>query len=221
MSMTGPGIFLEGPKVRAVPARSPLVVLAGNIATGKSSLLAPLSRRLSLPSYAERWRENPWFAGRVRSSSALASSQIWFLVDSAAQLLRAAGKGGVLERSPDEHALVFAQTLLEPIDASLVMSCHARLAVTLPDPDLVVFLRASPEELLRRVRYRNRDQERDLTLDRLHSLNDAYEHLLGDWTKCPIVDIDTETIDVRSHTGVESVAVLLASSLGSRGAGPT
>jgi deoxyadenosine/deoxycytidine kinase len=177
----------------------PIVVIAGSIATGKTALLDALSRGLSLTPYRERWEENPWFEADLRNPLV---SQLWFLLAAGSDHARMSGNGGVQERCIHENAQVFARELLEAGDLRTLEDVYEHLDGGLPDPTLLVHLTASPEELLRRVRRRGRAQESTVTVEYLRRLDARYRQFIGDWSRCPVVEIDSEAIDVRSNEGI-------------------
>jgi deoxyadenosine/deoxycytidine kinase len=183
-----------------------ILVVAGSIATGKTHLLDALSGALRLPAYPERWAENPWF-GAERSDAL--TSQLWFLLAAGSDHARMSSGGGVQERSIHENAYVFARELLEVEELQLLMAVYGQLDARLPDPALLLYLTASPETLLARVRERGRTQERGVTLDYLRRLGSRYRLLIDGWTRCPVIEIDTEAIDVRTEDGLRHVLELV------------
>ncbi|HXN39815.1 MAG TPA: deoxynucleoside kinase [Solirubrobacteraceae bacterium] len=181
---------------------SRILVVAGSIATGKTELVGALSSVLGVPPFRERWEENPWFDAHPRDAF---FSQMWFLLAAGADHARMSFAGGVQERCIHEHARVFARELLVGDDLRLLGDVYARLDARLPDPALLVHLTASPGELMRRIRLRERMQERDLTVEYLQSLQWRYSELVDGWTRCPVVEVDTEAIDIRTSGGVRHV----------------
>jgi deoxyguanosine kinase len=178
------------------------IVVAGNIATGKTGLLEALAPALDLPTFPERWEENPWFVGEAVDPFA---AEMWFLLAAASDQARALVSGGIHERSLHEHALVFARDQLMGIDAEILMRVYGRLDERLPDPQLLIYLDAPAERLLERVRDRRRAPERGLTLARLRKLGASYRALISAWTRSPVLEIDTSRVDLRTHEGVTQV----------------
>ncbi len=177
-------------------------MIAGNIATGKTQLLSALGDAMGLPTFPERWMENPWFDADLRAPLL---SQAWFLLAAGSDHARLAADGGVQERSIHENAHVFARELLAGDDLRLLEAVYERLDEQLPQPTLLVHLTASPEELLRRVRRRARPEERTVTVEYLTRLSARYRALVDRWTRCPVVEVDTERIDVRTDGGLRHV----------------
>lgn len=187
-----------------------MLVVAGNIATGKTQLLAALGRGLALQTFPERWESNPWFEAD-RGHQFLA--QMWFLLAAGADHAHMPDRGGVQERCIHEHALVFGRALLSGEDARLLGECYSRLDAALPDPDLLIYLEAPVPALLERIRDRGRAQEQALTAEQLESLQSGYEELLAGWSRCPILEVDTTSVDLRSDEGTRHVLELVSEAL--------
>ncbi len=181
---------------------APMLVVAGNIATGKTHLVEALGEALKLRPFLERWEENPWFDEDPRDAFA---SQIWFLLAAGADHQRMTVGGGVQERCIHEHAQVFARELLTDGDAQVLADTYLRLDDLLPNPTLLVYLKASVQELSERIRQRGRVQEQALTSMHLENLQSRYETLITDWTRCSVLEIDTEAIDLRTPEGLRHV----------------
>lgn len=182
--------------------RGPFIALAGNIASGKSSILEPLATALGLAAWPERWRENPWFEPELGSPLA---RQLWFLLAAAKDQIHLLSEGGVLERCIHEHALVFAAELLSGDERGLARDVYLTFDELLGSPDMILFFDASPEALLRRIRARGRPQEASLDVEYLGRLDHRYRRWLDQWTRCPVVTIDTERMDVRIPETIDYV----------------
>ena len=106
----------------------------------------------------------------------------------------------VQDRSVYEDAEVFAcnlyhQGYLDERDYRTYRDLYEVLAAFLPPPDLVVYLRASPDTLRRRIGQRGRDFERTITHDYLSQLNELYEAWIRDFTLCPVLTVPAGDLD--------------------------
>ena len=62
-------------------------------------------------------------------------------------------------------------------------------------PDLILYLQASPESVMKRIRMRNRTEENGITLEYLSELHERYENWLTDpEIKTPVIIINAEDI---------------------------
>jgi len=90
---------------------------------------------------------------------------------------------------------IFALINLEDDEVSLYESIYKLLVSTLPKPDLVVYLQARPEVLLSRVRKRGIAYERNISLDYLRTLSDAYNEYFFHYNETPLLVVNTSEID--------------------------
>jgi deoxyadenosine/deoxycytidine kinase len=68
-----------------------------------------------------------------------------------------------------------------------------------PRPDLVVYLQASTEVLLRRIRTRGRPEEARLSPEYLAEVNRAYNHYFFHYTATPLLVVNTTDVDFVSR----------------------
>ena len=94
----------------------------------------------------------------------------------------------IQDRSIYEDAEIFAKNLyrqgnMSDRDYGTYRELYEVLTLYLPPPDLVVYLRASTETLIKRITLRGREYERDISPDYLARLNDLYEEWI-DNSRC-------------------------------------
>jgi deoxyadenosine/deoxycytidine kinase len=75
------------------------------------------------------------------------------------------------------------------------------LTLYLPPPDLVVYLRANTETLIKRITLRGREYERDISPDYLARLNDLYDEWIENFTLCPVLTIPADELDYVHQDG--------------------
>ena len=95
---------------------------------------------------------------------------------------------------------------MSPSELGLLRQVFGELRRDLALPDVVLHLRARPEELLRRIRARGRPYERAIGLDYLRVLDLTRDRLFAGWDVCPVVEIDTEQLDGRTPEGLHTIA---------------
>ena len=76
---------------------------------------------------------------------------------------------------------------------------YLTLTEFLPNPDLMIYLRASAETLQNRIRMRNRSYERAISSDYLEQLNDLYEQWIAGFTLCPVLTVPADDLDYVAH----------------------
>ena len=186
-----------------------LVVVAGNIGVGKTSLTERIGARLSWWTGYESVADNPYLADFYNDMGAWSfHSQVFFLT----HRLRSHYKLGqhpssvVQDRSVYEDAEIFAQNLflqghINQRDYQTYRELYETTSRLLPPPDLVVYLRASVPTLMHRISNRGRDYERTISPDYLHGLNNLYETWIDNFTLCPILAVPADDLDFVSHPG--------------------
>jgi deoxyadenosine/deoxycytidine kinase len=188
------------------------VVIAGNIAAGKTTLTQLLSQKLGWEPFLESVTENPYLADfysdMIRWSF---HSQIFFLSRRLVhhrQLLERPNSV-VQDRSVYEDAEIFArnlgrQSLMSQRDYLVYRDLYEAVISILPPPDLVIYLRASVETLQDRIASRGRDFEQNIDPSYLLQLNDLYEDWIGSFGLCPVLTVPSDLLDFHrpDHLGL-------------------
>ncbi len=183
------------------------IAVAGNIGVGKSTLVTLVSQRLGWEPFFEPVTENPYLADFYQAMTTWGfHSQIFFLTHRLRihqDLLRHSGSV-IQDRSIYEDAEVFARNLflqghLSERDYHTYHTLYQTLAVFLPPPDLVIYLRASVPTLLQRIARRDRDYERTIAPGYLAQLNDLYETWISNFVLCPVLTVPADDLDYVAH----------------------
>jgi deoxyguanosine kinase len=107
-----------------------------------------------------------------------------------------------------EKDSLFAQINLRGDELEMYYRVHEALAEKIVVPDLVVYLRADTEVLMQRIAQRDRPYERNMELDYIEELNQAYESFYTDHQsrRSPVLVVDTNTLDyVRRREDLDQV----------------
>ena len=91
---------------------------------------------------------------------------------------------------------IFARLTLSDEEHRLYLQLYAPIAATLPAPDLVLWLRASPETLLSRIRRRGIAMERTIDRDYVERLSDAYAEHFEASDAQPVLSVDADRFDL-------------------------
>ena len=158
------------------------IVIEGPIGAGKTSLARLLAEQLQARLVLEVVEENPFLAPFYEDPERYAfSAQTFFLLSRYKQLQDLAQGALFFEHTVSDYLFdkdfIFASLNLQGDEWALYRELYAQLKPKLPQPDLVVYLRAAPDILLRRIAKRGRPFERDIEASYLRALGAAYDDL--------------------------------------------
>jgi deoxyadenosine/deoxycytidine kinase len=180
-----------------------LIVVAGNIGVGKTSLTERIASRLGWRGAYESVADNPYlgdFYGDMRSWSF--HLQVFFLGHRAQQYLDlAAGpQSAILDRSIYEDAYIFARALhhmnnLNERDYLSYRRIFDLVVSRLPAPDLLIYLRAPVKVLMDRILSRGRDIESGISGEYLSLLECFYDEWMAVFDICPVLTIHSDDLD--------------------------
>ena len=176
------------------------IAIEGPIGVGKSSLAKILAQKYASRLVKEEVEGNPFLERFYENPRKFAfQTQLFFLLSRYRQQ-RELAQGDLFEAGlVCDYILakdkIFALINLEDDEISLYESIYKLLVSTLPKPDLVIYLQARPEVLLSRVRKRGVAYERNISLDYLRTLSDAYNEYFFHYNETPLLVVNTSEID--------------------------
>lgn len=94
---------------------------------------------------------------------------------------------------------IFARQTLSGDELQLYESLFRLMEPTVPTPDLVVYLRSSPERLLRNIEKRDRPYERDMDPDYIAGLHEAYDQYFRQYDRTPLLVANVAEMDFVEH----------------------
>jgi len=202
-----------------------LVVVAGNIGAGKTSLTERIGARLGWCTEYESVADNPYLPDFYADMHAWAFHlQIYFLGHRAEQYLTAVRdpRSAILDRSIYEDAYIFARALLHMGNmAERDYLAYRRLfdlvMGSLPSPNLLVYLKCPVDVLMERIRRRARNIETGLSADYLSLLDSFYDEWLKAYDLSPVLTIRTDDLDfVHQPQALEIVVECIQEKLGGK-----
>ena len=98
-----------------------------------------------------------------------------------------------------EKDRLFAQKTLDGMELDLYEHFASALGEKAPSPDLVIFLDAPSDVILKRIEQRNCPGEHRIKAPYLIDLRERYKRLLADWDACPVMRIDNRDMDYLSN----------------------
>jgi deoxyadenosine/deoxycytidine kinase len=180
-----------------------LVLVAGNIASGKTSLTERLGARLGWRTAFESVSDNPYLADFYADMHQWSFHlQVFFLGHRAQQHLELAHcpESAIADRSIYEDAHIFARALyhlgnLSERDYHAYRQVFDQIVSGLPRPDLLLCLQAPVPVLLERIGQRGRAIESGITADYLSLLETFYQEWIQAFQLCPVLTIRTDDLD--------------------------
>ena len=180
-----------------------LIVVAGNIGAGKTSLTERLGARLGWKTAFESVSDNPYLPDFYADMHAWSFHlQVFFLGHRAQQYLGLAvdQQSAILDRSIYEDAYIFSRALhhmgnLSERDYLNYRRVFDLLVSKLPPPDLLIYLRAPVAVLVQRIRRRGRSIESGITPEYLALLESFYAEWMQQFDVCPVLTIRTDDLD--------------------------
>lgn len=175
------------------------VVVEGPIGVGKTSLSRKLAARYGAELNLEIVEENPFLARFYEQPDAYAFQvQVFFLLSRFKQLsaLSQPGlfSGNVVSDYLFDKDFIFAAMNLKDAEFALYEDLYGHLSPRLPTPDLVVYLRADPDELLRRIAKRGRPFETEMKAEYLADLTARYDEYFRTYPH-PLLTVEAGGLD--------------------------
>jgi deoxyadenosine/deoxycytidine kinase len=179
------------------------IAIAGNIGTGKSSLVEFLTRTYGIEPFYEPNDENPYLPDFYRDMKRWAfHSQLYFLSNKFRmhQQLEQTHGVVVLDRTIYEDAEIFATALHDMRsftgrDWDTYWNFYQIILDAIRPPDLMIYLRCSMRTLRKRIRLRGRAMEKDIPFSYLKRLEGLYEQWLASYQSSEVLVLETDKLD--------------------------
>lgn len=180
------------------------VVVEGVIGVGKTSMVKMLVQRIGGKAVLEEFEENPFLAEFYQDMNAYAfQTQLFFLLSRFKQQERLLELDLFAEYVLSDYLFakdrIFACLTLDDHELTLYDEVHGALARRVALPDLVIYLQASTDVLMDRIRGRDREMERGMDRDYIHKLNEAYNYFFFHYTDTPLLVVNTDEVDFVSR----------------------
>jgi deoxyadenosine/deoxycytidine kinase len=183
------------------PPHINFLCIEGVLGVGKTSLCALLERQLGARFIHEDVEGNPFLPKFYANRRATAFQvQLWFLLSRHRQLTEDVAQQDLFHSVTVSDYMfakdsIFASLNLLDDELALYNTIARTLETSVPPPDLVVYLQASTETLLRRIAKRGRSYEDDMDEQYVNDLNEAYNHYFFHYTASPLLIINTNELD--------------------------
>jgi deoxyadenosine/deoxycytidine kinase len=178
------------------------VAIEGPIGTGKTALAERLGTCLDATVVLEE-TENPFLADFYadRPGAAL-QAQLFYLLNRHRQQIALRQADLFAQATVSDYLFdkdkIFAYLNLDDNELFIYQRLYELLVLDVPSPDLVVYLQAPTDVLLRRVKARRADPEKaafEPDPGYLRELNEAYQHFFFHYTATPLLVVETSEFD--------------------------
>ena len=189
------------------------LAIEGPVGVGKTALAERLAVRVDATAILEDG-DNPFLGDFYQDKPGAAfQTQLFYLLSRHRQL------GGLRQTELFsqvticdylfERDRIYAYLSHDDNELYIYQRLYDLLARDVPQPDLVVYLQAPTDLLVKRLRERGRDPEQPtprLDPDYLKELNEAYQHFFFHYTTTPLLVVETSQLDFgRSDEAVDDL----------------
>jgi deoxyadenosine/deoxycytidine kinase len=180
--------------------QSQYIALEGPIGVGKTSVAERLAQRLEAGTLLEEWGQNPFLQPFYDGKPGAAFQvELFYLLSRYRQqqelLQRHLFQQLTIADYVFEKSKLFAYLNLEDSELLIYERLWGLLVEGVPRPDLVVYLQAPTDVLMRRIRQRGRPEEARLSEEYLAEVNRAYNHYFFHYTQTPLLVVNTSEVD--------------------------
>ncbi len=181
------------------------IAVEGPIGVGKTTVVEKLAERLDANKVLEDWATNPFLQPFYEGSDGASFQlELFFL------LMRYRQQQELVQRQLFaqatlcdyifEKSRLFAYLNLDDSELMIYEKLFTLLAESAPRPDLVVYLQAPTDVLMKRVQTRGRPEESQLSEEYLGEVNRAYNHYFFHYSATPLLVVNTTDVDFASSS---------------------
>ena len=179
---------------------SSYIAIEGPIGVGKTSLSNKLAEDFSARLLLEQVDDNPFLEQFYQDPQKLGlPTQLYFLTTRSKQLRSLSQEDIFSSVSISDFLMekdrLFAELILNKEQFQLYDYIYEKLVSDIIKPDLVIYLQASVEVLLKRIQQRGRRFERLIEIGYLEKLNSVYLDFFHHYKDAPLLIINVEEID--------------------------
>ena len=179
---------------------SKYIVIEGPIGVGKTSLANKLSLEWDAELILENVDDNPFLSKFYKNQREVSlQTQLYFLLTRTRQVQSFKQQDIFAKTRVSDFMLqkdrLFAQVTLSNEEYDLYDQLYSYMTVDIPKPDLLIYLQAPIEVLIKRIKKRGRNFEKYITSSYLEKLNSMYLKFFNSYDSSPLLIVNAEDID--------------------------
>ena len=174
------------------------IAIEGAIGVGKTTLAKTISNTMKCQTLFEDYIDNPFlkkFYDENQTNSF--ATQLYFLLKRIEQSEKINRTDDMLISDfyfgKDE---LFAKLNLSELEFEMYNSIRNKLNFIPPIPDLIIYLQASTDILIERVKKRGLDVVKHIKKNYIESVNDLYMKHFHEYTSSPVLIINTSNVNI-------------------------
>ena len=184
------------------------IAVEGPIGVGKSALAGRLAVRLDAAVVLEE-RDNPFLADFYAGKPGAAlQAQLFYLLSRHRQQLTMRQGDLFAQATIADYMFdrdkIFAYVNLDDNELFIYQRLYELLVRDVPPPDLVIYLQAPTDVLLRRLRERAQDEDENIPIPEpayMRELNEAYQHFFFHYSATPLLVVETSQLNLAASDG--------------------
>ncbi len=178
------------------------IAIEGAIGVGKTTLAKKISDTVECKTLFEDYVANPFLKDFYDNNQLNSfSTQVHFLLRRIEQSIEVKTTENLLISDfyfgKDE---LFAKLNLTQVEYAMYQELRKKLDFNPPIPDLIIYLQASSEILLERIKKRGLDIERNIKKKYIDSVNEIYMKHFHEYTASPVLIINTSNVNINNET---------------------
>jgi deoxyguanosine kinase len=176
------------------------IAIEGPIGVGKTSLVKLLAKKLDARTILEKFEENPFLTDFYDDPERFAfQTQLFFLLQRYQQQQELRQVDIFHNLLVTDYMFVkdrlFASLNLNEKEMTLYETVANLLERNVINPDLVIYLQADTDTLLKNISNRKRSFEKNMSRDYIEALNQVYNEYFFRYQDSPLLIINTNNID--------------------------
>jgi deoxyadenosine/deoxycytidine kinase len=177
------------------------IAIEGAIGVGKTTLAKNISNTMKCQTLFEDFSDNPFLQNFYDNNQVNSfSTQLYFLLKRIDQLALLNTSSDMLVSDfyfgKDE---LFAKLNLSDIEYEMYKKIKSKLEFSPPIPDLIIYLQASTDILLDRIKNRGLIVEKNIKKKYIDSVNELYMKHFHEYKESPVLIINTSNVNI-NHT---------------------